>query len=480
MPPAKEKHSATGLPAGLLAAGFVALALAPLLAARLSGLEAVAPLHEFGTALGLTAGALILLQFLSSGRYESLSGRVGLDRTMGFHRIASYGLMLFALLHPLGYVAATFVTDPSAAWSRLTGMMASPRLQTGVVALAGLILLVVLGTLRDRIGWRYETWRASHGLMASAVAALVLHHAFTTGAYSLERLVYYCWIAGAGVAAVALLNVYAVRPWRMWRAGWQVESVTRLAARTWGMTLICSDPGRFDFRGGQFIWLTLAPNRPPFHDHPFSIASAPAELPRLRLIVREAGDCTNRFGETKPGTRAAVDGPHGSFFLHGADKRVIMIAGGVGIAPLIGMLEEAASEGDGRSFQLLYAAQSPDEVAGIERLKELQVQLDLSVRYLVDKGARAPVFLQGPVRPEHLKEALGPSPRDTMAYVCGPPGMMENVADRLLALGVPASAIHYERFDFGAGKGRIDRQRRWQAIGLLMALVAGMALFSLG
>ncbi len=475
---ANKTGFASGVPGVVLAAGFVLLALMPLLAARLGGLEAVAPLHEFGTALGLTALALVLLQFLSSGRYESLSGRVGLDRTMGFHRIAAYGLLLFAVLHPLGYVAATFATDPSAAWARLTGMLASPRLRSGVVALVGLLLLVALGALRERIGWRYETWRASHGLLASAVAALVLHHAFTVGAYSPEGLLYYYWIAGGTVAAGALLNVYAIRPWRMWRAGWQVESVTPLGSRTWGMTLVSRDPGRFDFRAGQFIWLTLAPNRPPFHDHPFSIASAPAELPRLRLIVREAGDCTNRFGETELGTRVAVDGPHGSFFLDHAGKCVIMVAGGVGIAPILGMLEEAASEGDGRSFKLLYAGRKPDEFASIDRLSELSSQLDLSARYLVDTDAREPEFLQGPIRPEHVKQALGPSPHDAIAYVCGPPRMMEKVTDILLELGVPADAIHYERFDFDAGKGRLDRQRRRQAIGTLLVLVVGAVLFS--
>jgi hypothetical protein len=42
--------------------------------------------REFGAALGLTAGALLYLQFLSSGRFETLSGRIGIDRMMRFHR----------------------------------------------------------------------------------------------------------------------------------------------------------------------------------------------------------------------------------------------------------------------------------------------------------------------------------------------------------------------------------------------------------
>jgi predicted ferric reductase len=479
MLPANDKHSLPGLPGAFLAAGFILLALGPLLAAQFSGLEPVARLHELGTALGFTAAALILLQFLSSGRYESLSGRVGLDRTMGFHRVAAYGLLLFALLHPLGYVAATFMTDPGAAWSRLTGMLGSPRLKTGVLALIGLALLVGLGSFRERIGWRYETWRASHGLMASAVAALTLHHAWTVGAYSSEGLLHFFWIVGAATAAGALLNVYAVRPWRMWRQSWQVENVTPLGERIWEMTLRTADVGRFKFRSGQFIWLTLAPNRPPFHDHPFSIASAPAELPRLRLIVREAGDCTNRFGETEPGTRVAVDGPHGSFVLSDAGKRIVMIAGGVGIAPLLGMLEQAASENDRRPFQILYAARKPEMIAGLERLRNLQSLIDLKVGYFVETDAREPAFVRGPIRLAHIRDVLGSSPGDAVAYVCGPPPMMQQVTDALLDLGVSAGAIHYERFDFSVGKGRLDRLRRRQAISILAALVAGMVLFSL-
>jgi predicted ferric reductase len=92
----------------------------------------------------------LFLQFLSSGRYESISGRVGIDRTMGFHRIAAYVLLVFALLHPLSYTADILLFDPVAAWHRLTGMLASNRLRTGVLAVAGLIVIVGFATIRSR------------------------------------------------------------------------------------------------------------------------------------------------------------------------------------------------------------------------------------------------------------------------------------------------------------------------------------------
>jgi predicted ferric reductase len=256
--------------------------------------------------------------------------------------------------------------------------------------------------------------------MAAAAAGLTLHHAMSSGAYSPERPLSVIWIGLAAMAVAALSTVYFVRPWRMWRQGWRVDKVGPLGERTWEMTLRAPEATRFDFTAGQFIWLTMAPHRPPFHDHPFSIASAPKELPQLRLIVREAGDCTNDFGRIEPGTRVPVDGPHGSFTLGASGRTVVMVAGGVGIAPLLGMLEQAAAARDPRSFRLLYAARKPSELAGIERLSKLQSLIDLKVSCFVDTDAHEPAFSQAPIGAAQLAEAVGSSPRDTLAYVCGP------------------------------------------------------------
>ena len=415
-----------------------------MLAVMASGIEAASPLSELGTAFALTATALIFLQFLSSGRYEGLSGRVGIDRTMGFHRIAAYVLLAFVLLHPLSYSANTFLADPVAAWHRLTGMLASNRLRTGVLAMVGLIVMVGVATIRTRPFMRYEYWRVSHGLLAIAVAGLTLHHALASGIYSTGFPLQVVWFLFAVVAVGSLGLVYLVRPWRMWRENWQVERVNPLAEGVWEMILRGPDTTRLAFRAGQFIWMTLAPNRPPFHDHPFSIASAAADLPRLRLVIREAGDCTNDFSQVEPGRRVAIDGPHGSFVLPKGNKSVVMVAGGVGIAPLLGMLEEAAANRDPRSFRFLYVAREPAALAGVERLRELQSRLDLSLRYLVDELAGESGYAVGPVRAEHITEMLRDAePEDVTALVCGPGPMMEVATDALLAAGVPADSIRY-------------------------------------
>ena len=197
-------------------------------------------------------------------------------------------------------------------------------------------------------------------------------------------------------------------------------------------------------------------------------------------MVGEAGDCTNGFGGIKRGTRVALDGPHGSFILPEAKGPVVMIAGGVGVAPLLGILEEAAAKRDERRFRLLYAARKSSELAGLERLRELQSRLDLSLRCIVDEMADKSGYTAGPLHEEHVAETLKETPpASVIALVCGPAGMMELATDALLAAGVPIGSIVYERFDYAAGRGRLDGQRRRQSLAIFIALVAAMAAFSL-
>jgi predicted ferric reductase len=476
----QNKRRMPSLSGQALASLFIAAALLPILAALASGVEAASVWSELGTGFGLTAAALMFLQFLSSGRFESVSGQVGIDRTMGFHRLAAYVLVFFAVLHPLIYLAPTLYADPTAAWHRLTGMLASNRLRSGVVAIVGLLVLVAFASIRTRSFVRYEYWRASHSLLAIAVAGLALHHAMTAGTYSNELPLALVWLLFAAMSVGAISVVYFVRPRRMWRGDWRVERLHRLSPHVVEMLLHGRSTTNLQFRGGQFMWITLAPNRPPFHDHPFSIASGPADLPNLRLVIREVGDCTNSFASVEPGTRVAVDGPHGSFILPDGRGPVLMIAGGVGIAPLLGMLEQAAAEGDKRTFRLLYSARTPSALAGLERLRELQSHLDFSLTCLVDEASEGTGFLPGPPSERQIRDLLkGLAPEHVTALICGPARMMELVADALLNSGVLPHSIGYERFDYAAGRGRLDKKRRRECLAVLLVLVAAVTAFGL-
>lgn len=469
-----------GIPVPVLIVLFLVVANLPLAIAAWTTKSSGHFATELGAAAAIVAASLLYLQFLSSGRFEALSGKIGIDRTMGFHRIAGVALLAFALVHPMSYVGGLLLEDPRAAASLLHALLSSTRLRSGVVALVLLMLIVGFALIRTKRFVRYEFWRGAHGPIAVVAAGLTLHHAVTAGRYSADPSLRAVWLIYACAALVAAVVVYLVRPWRMWRSDWRIETAR---AATDGITeLVLRGPEQTGsaLRGGQFLWMTVSPHRPPFHDHPFSIASSAGFLPRLRLIIRRAGNCTDTFDSIAPGTRVAVDGPHGSFTLPSRTSAIAMIAGGVGIAPLLGMLEEAAERSDRRPFRLLYAARREAAFVGKERLAELSNQLDLKIMYCADEGSLTPTVLRGPISKDHLTNILsGLVPDDLSVMLCGPPPMMERAADTLLSLGVPMPNIHYERFDYGAGRGKIDRWRRFTALTVLMALMVTALAFSL-
>jgi ferredoxin-NADP reductase len=176
----------------------------------------------------------------------------------------------------------------------------------------------------------------------------------------------------------------------------------------------------------------------------------------------------------------AIDGPHGGFILPSGGAHVVMIAGGVGVAPLVGILEEAADSGDARAFRLLYAGRTPGSLAGLRLIEHLSRRLDLHVVKVVDALAEPPAFEQGPIDRRHMEEILSGVPlKGTYCLICGPAGMMEIAIDALLDIGVPAKHILYERFDYAAGGSALDKRRRSQALAILAAVLAVAAAFAM-
>jgi predicted ferric reductase len=467
-----------GLPASLLATLYAAAALAPLVAAAAFGPEPVDAWAELASGTGLTASAMLLLQFVSSGRFEIVAGRVGLDVAMGFHRLAALALTAMAVIHPVAFALAG-AADPAEALARLARMLAAPSLLSGILALAALVALLGLVLGRTWIGLPYTSWRIGHGLLAVLTGGLVADHVLRHGGYLLSHPA----ITATGVVLIALalgsvLKIWGLRWIRARRQDWRVEAVRPLAPGLWEVTLHQWRGRRFHFEAGQFAWVVLG-RRHPLTDNPFSIASAPEEWPRLRLVIREAGDMTSRIGNLVPGTAAALDGPHGALTLagHEADA-VLLVAGGVGAAPIIGILRSLAARQDRRPVRVLVATRSAAEQVFREEIAGFAKRLDLQAEHLV--VAPTPGSGPGPDFGPPLSALLrGLDPHRTLALLCGPLGMMEAVAGELEAGRIPPGNIRYERFDYGAPGDRQGRRMRRAFLLVLGAVALGVLAFAL-
>ena len=164
---------------------------------------------------------------------------------------------------------------------------------------------------------------------------------------------------------------------------------------------------------------------------------------RVEHTVRAVGATSAALCEREVGEQVGVRGPFGSGWNldHLADLDVLIIAGGLGLAPLRPVIEAAATGTlPARSVQLLVGARSPDLVLYSDQIDERWQRLRPVVT--VDRGEAT---WSGPVGPLDIGPAghadhLG-RPDQTAALVCGPEIMMEVLSRQLGHAGVDPSRI---------------------------------------
>lgn len=225
----------------------------------------------------------------------------------------------------------------------------------------------------------------------------------------------------------------------------RVESLDRLTPDTWRLRLAIVAGGLFHFSPGQYavVEFPFAPGR----ERHYSIASRPDE-PWLEFHVREsAGGVSASIGERlAPGDAVRVSGPHGHAYLRRAqDVPVIAIAGGSGIAPLRSILTARHRDGARAPLHLYVGARAEHDVYGEAELRGL---LDACAE------SRLHVVLSDPDaatsrRTGMVTEAVAadfPSLAGFVAYVAGPPAMVEAAVALLRLKGVSARHIHCDAF----------------------------------
>ncbi len=248
----------------------------------------------------------------------------------------------------------------------------------------------------------------------------------------------------------------------------------------------------FEFRAGGFVQVTAPPFRlaygdiaiDPAHEtqwqrlglrrlavhssesvsRAYSVASRPADAGQIVLNIRLAtppparpdvppGIVSSWLFGLKAGDGVAVSGPYGHFGATSSDREMVVIGGGVGMAPLRAIIhDQLERQQSGRRISFWYGARSRDELFYVEEFDDL-AQRHPNFRWtpaLSEPGSgdawKGEVgFIHDVVFRSYLKDH--PAPEDCEYYLCGPPLMIEAVYAMLESCGVERSAIFND--DFG-------------------------------
>lgn len=217
----------------------------------------------------------------------------------------------------------------------------------------------------------------------------------------------------------------------------RVRRVVRETHDTFTLDLDPGDDGR-GFAPGQFNMLYVFG----VGEVPISVSGDPADLRRLLHTTREVGVVTRAMGRLRRGGSIGVRGPYGQPWPlePAAGRDIVVVAGGIGLAPLRSALYEiVARRRDFGNVVLLYGARSPEDILFRRDLDRWQASAGVVVSITVDHAIGAWPGHVGVV-PTLIQRAPFDA-GNAVALVCGPELMMRFTADALRQRGVAAERV---------------------------------------
>ncbi len=265
-------------------------------------------------------------------------------------------------------------------------------------------------------------------------------------------------------SSIATANEAPVQAGR-WQ-GYRKFRVTRLVKETWNCTSVYLQPLDLKtlpvYLPGQHITVKL---QLPGSDRPcircYTLSDAPGG-DEFRITVKLVGPSSpssqspsgvfstfvNR--QLQPGELIDVKAPSGSFFLQPGTQPVVLLAGGVGITPMISMINEIIAKQPDRKVILAYGVRNASEHIFRQHLTKICQEHEnihmVSCYSQPGDNDRANVDYQvsGFVSVDVLKQIL-PTPNFDF-YLCGPPAFMDSLYSGLMEWGVADEQIRFEAF----------------------------------
>jgi predicted ferric reductase len=400
---------------------------------------------NFSVALGFVGLSMFGLQFLMGARSRIVTQPVGMDIVLSFHRQVAFLATLLVFAHPI----ILFLFDP--AFLGLLDVFTSPlRAKFGVASCVALLVLIGLSVFRQRLRVRYETWQLTHALIAVAVVMLALAHVLLVGYYVREPWEQALWIVLSAAFIALGVWVRIVKPLVRRRRRWIVETVAPDAGGTTTVTIRLDHehahglPG-FAFEAGQFAWLQARSSPFAMSYHPFSISSSAERPDRISFTIKAHDGFSREIAGLIEGDPVYLDGPFGAFVLPD-EGPLVLIGAGVGVTPLLSMLETIADRGESRPCALWLANRDEASISCGAQIESLRARMPLEVVHVLSKPGPGWTGETGHIDAAFIGAHAATAPAGSSYCICGPDALMDTVEKSLAATGVPADSIHSERF----------------------------------
>lgn len=324
---------------------------------------------------------------------------------------------------------------------------------------AGLLLLAPLAVtstnaMVKRLG--AKRWHMLHRLTYVAAIAGVIHYYMQVKADVRQPLAFAAALTLLLGYRVAARRTTAAPPRasrrRIWSGPLRLERIVRETPDVQTFRFVSPGGGRlpFEHRPGQY--LVISPEIDGKRvNRSYTISSPPTRTDYCEITVKreENGYVSRHLHETlREGDLVNFSAPVGRFVFDGAETdSVVLIAGGVGITPLMSIVRYLTDRNWNGEIYFVYSAKTPADIIFRAELHDLQKRFPNFHLLLTLTRAEGTGWTgqKGRISGQFLKSAI-PDLGARTVYLCGPMSMMEPTVQLLRDLGVPSGRIKLEEF----------------------------------
>jgi ferredoxin-NADP reductase/DMSO/TMAO reductase YedYZ heme-binding membrane subunit len=401
-----------------------------------------------------------------------------IQKIFGWHTISTVRriLGLYAFFYGLIHLGIFFTLDRAASlsstWHEMTTRV---YLQIGALALILMVPLAVTSTsgMIRRMG--FDNWKLLHRLTYLVAILGVIHFFLLVKANVEEPLMYGGFLAGllgfrwfnsifSGTPARTIKKPAKARvasPWSGQLKVMRIQSETH-NVKTFQLAMPNGEGFPFPFKPGQYLTVRMNIDQKNV-GRSYTIASSPLDQGYCELTIKREPEGTgsrHMHDQIQVGDLLDIIGPSGRFVFTGeeltpdllnvppAEQGVLMVAGGVGITPLMSMLRTLLRNNWPGQIYLLFVAKTEADIIFEQELMQLSnqhAQFHLHI-FLTRTMENSPwKGLRGRLQIESIKQCC-PDVAMYPAFVCGPDAMMAETCNLLKIIGVPAAHIQTEAF----------------------------------
>jgi Na+-transporting NADH:ubiquinone oxidoreductase subunit F len=234
---------------------------------------------------------------------------------------------------------------------------------------------------------------------------------------------------------------------------YDIEFINSVTPKIKHLRLTLPKEAEINFKAGQYIQV-LAPkykgNKEEVY-RAYSIASSPHEKHAIELFIGYVpqGVCTTYIHQhLKEDDQLTMVGPYGDFFYQDGDRKMIMVAIGTGMAPIMSILKYMRDEKIDREVEFYFGARTRDDLYMMEELTQLEKDLPrFKLITCLSRPTEQCNWTGEQGRVTDLIAKFLTDGENCEAYLCGSPVMIDSVIPALEQQNVPKEYILYDKFE---------------------------------